>query len=68
MTTVNPCKVLRTGDPIETPKGSAIIHFLYDKEGKQHFDLAMRLIDHAKVKIKKDTITVYPYQMQLKGE
>jgi len=68
MITVNPCKVLRTGDEIETPKGPATIHFLYDKKGKQHFDLAMRLIDHLKVKVKTGTVTVYPYQIYLKGE
>lgn len=59
---------MRTGDEIETPKGTAIIHFLYDKNGKQHFDLAMRLIDHVKVKLKTGLLIVYPYQIQLKGE
>ena len=68
MITINPCKVLRTGDEIETPKGTAVVHYLYDKNGKQHFDLAMRLIDHAKVVAKQATLTVYPYQMKFKGE
>ena len=57
MTTVNPCRCLRTGDLIEIPLGQATIHFLYDKNGQQHFDLPFRLIDHIKATVKTKTIS-----------
>ena len=69
MTTINPCKVLRTGDIININNVPGIIHYLYDKNGKLFFYLPFRLIDHAQVKIKDKVLNVYPYQMQiLKGE
>ena len=68
MTTINPCKVLRTGDEIETSKGKGIIHYLYDKDGHKVYDLPMRLIDHSQVLIKNKLQTVYQYELNKLGE